>query len=95
MRKKAQKCLELLKKVYQLEEVRRDAEFSNLIITAISKIENGEDLSIVSVRLSPFLTKYVLNNPSKELVDLQIFLQKESTKYRGFVAFSSIFDMFR
>ena len=57
----------------------------------LDTIENGKNASIECVRLIPFLNQYLLSAPSKELVDLQTFLQRESNFYRGWISFFSWF----
>ncbi|PIA86920.1 hypothetical protein ADO07_00022 [Streptococcus parauberis] len=75
--------LNLLKNVYNLESVKQDKEFSNLLITAINNLNSGNAKDIEIVRLEPFINKYLFSNPSQELIDLNLYMQKKQNKYRG------------
>lgn len=75
--------LNLLKNVYNLESVKQDKEFSNLLITAINNLNAGNAKDIEIVRLEPFINKYLFSNPSQELIDLNLYMQKKQNKYRG------------
>ncbi len=83
--------LNLLKNVYNLESVKQDKEFSNLLITAINNLNSGNAKDIEIVRLEPFINKYLFSNPSQELIDLNLYMQKKQNKYRGL---SSIINWF-
>ena len=83
--------LNLLKNVYNLESVKQDKEFSNLLITAINNLNSGNAKDIEIVRLEPFINKYLFSNPSQELIDLNLYMQKKLNKYRGL---SSIINWF-
>ena len=83
--------LNLLKNVYNLESVKQDKEFSNLLITAINNLNAGNAKDIEIVRLEPFINKYIFSNPSQELIDLNLYMQKKQNKYRGL---SSIINWF-
>lgn len=83
--------LNLLKNVYNLESVKQDKEFSNLLITAINNLNAGNAKDIEIVRLEPFINKYLFSNPSQELIDLNLYMQKKQNKYRGL---SSIINWF-
>lgn len=83
--------LNLLKNVYNLESVKQDKEFSNLLITAINNLNSGNAKDIEIVRLEPFINKYLFSNPSQELIDLNLYMQKKKNKYRGL---SSIINWF-
>ena len=84
---KEKELLHLLQEVYHLDTTKKDEKFSQLILSTVYKIENGKNASIECVRLIPFLNQYLLSAPSKELVDLQTFLQRESNFYRGWISF--------
>ncbi|MGT2844409.1 hypothetical protein ACVRZD_03995 [Streptococcus hongkongensis] len=54
-----------------------------MIKLATCKIDEGKNPDIEMVRLAPFLNQYLITQPCQELVDLQLFLSKASTNYRG------------
>ncbi|EFW88335.1 hypothetical protein HMPREF0819_1506 [Streptococcus equinus ATCC 9812] len=84
-RKVDEEFLDLLTKVQQLESVQKDKEFYDLISLAADKIQKGANLDIEIMRLGSFINKYLVSNPSQELVDLQLFMQKRANRYKGWL----------
>ena len=84
-RKVDEEFLDLLIKVQQLESVQKDKEFYDLISLAADKIQKGANSDIEIMRLGSFINKYLVSNPSQELVDLQLFMQKRANRYKGWL----------
>lgn len=84
-RKVDEEFLDLLTKVQQLESVQKDKEFYDLISLAADKIQKGANSDIEIMRLGSFINKYLVSNPSQELVDLQLFMQKRVNRYKGWL----------
>ena len=84
-RKVDEEFLDLLTKVQQLESVQKDKEFYDLISLAADKIQKGANSDIEIMQLGSFINKYLVSNPSQELVDLQLFMQKRANRYKGWL----------
>ena len=85
------KFLELLKNVYNLDSTKDDKELTDLLDTLIGKVEKGINSDIEIMRMAIFLNKYLFANPSKELIELGLFMQKKSNNYRGLISLTDWF----
>ncbi|MGT2958494.1 hypothetical protein A9Q68_06780 [Streptococcus bovimastitidis] len=77
--------LSLLTATQKTHLYQSNKQFKQVISEAIDSLNMGDDPDIAMVRLAPFLDQYLISNPCQELIDLQLYLLKDTNKYRGII----------
>lgn len=86
--KEKEKFLQLLEKSQAQSS---HQELTDILASARQEVENNEEINLIMVKLSSALNPFVLNNPSKELLELKAYVHKKADRYRGRVSWTSWF----
>lgn len=74
---------------YKDEKVKRDPEISGFLLKFAQQLDEGQELGLVSVKLSKAITNYSLKNNfiiPKALSTLYAKVEKDAEKYRGMMS---------
>ncbi|KRN94158.1 bacteriocin immunity protein [Pediococcus stilesii] len=74
---------------YKDEKVKRDPEISGFLLKFAQQLDEGQELGLVSVKLSKAITNYSLKNNfiiPKSLSTLYAKVEKDAEKYRGMMS---------